>query len=195
MPDDIEFGQQIEQTSPSVLRRLMDIQLVLKVEKGQWNAFSKFSYRSKEDILEAAKPLCHEHGLTLLCEDEIVMVGDWHYAKATAAVVDADTGERVEAHGWAREDETKKGMDGSQITGTASSYAGKRALGNLFALDDTKDSDYAPSKQEPPAQGGFNAHCQSCGTAYHFDSQQQYNDFLKSPGGCMCPNKNGWVVG
>ena len=157
MPDEtITFGESTDhqhqhqqgQTAATVgsgfgiRQKLIELQATLKVEKGQWNDFGKYKYRSKEDILEAAKPLCRERGLLLLVDDDVTcMPNGWVYVRATAAIVDALTFERIEAHGWAREPESKKGMDGSQITGTASSYAGKRALGNLFAIDDTKDSD------------------------------------------------------
>jgi hypothetical protein len=132
--------------SDSIWGKLLDIQAHLKVEKGQYNNFGRYKYRSKEDILEAAKPLCHERGLVLICTDSVELIGTRFYIKATASIIDAETGQRVDACGYAREDELKKGMDGSQITGTAASYAGKRALGNLFSLDDTKDAD---SIEEP----------------------------------------------
>lgn len=126
----------------SIAKKLLDVQALLKVEKGQYNKFGGFSYRSKEDILEAAKPICLEKGLLLMCDDEVVNVADgWVYAKSTATVTDVETGKEASACGWAREPKEKKGMDASQITGTAASYAGKRALGNLFSIDDTSDAD------------------------------------------------------
>ena len=178
----------------SLMARLLDIQGKLKVEKGQWNSFSKFYYRSKENILEAAKPMCRERGLALMCDDEVVDVGGWHYVRCTASVVDTETGQSVSAHGLAREPEEKKGMDAAQITGTASSYAGKRALGNLFALDDTADSD-ATSEGATGADaipdGPFVGHCRSCGAHYRFKGRDQYEAFMAN-GGC-CPNPD-WQV-
>lgn len=183
-----------DETKPTVRSRLLEIQRELKVKKGQWNSYGKYSYRSKEDILEAAKPLCHARGLVILCRDEVQDLGGWRYVRTLAEVVDAETGESVFATGLAREPETKKGMDASQITGTASSYAGKRALGNLFAIDDTKDSDSQPPEPErkrPPEQGPFVAHCQHCGTRYQFADAGQYDAFLRAPGCCPTPD---WVV-
>ena len=166
--------------------KLLEIQRELKVSKSQFNSHGGFNYRSKEDILEAAKPLCHERSLLLLCDDAIVQVGDWVYVKGVAAVVDTETGGRIQMHGWAREPESRKGMDASQITGTAASYAGKRALGNLFALDDTADSD-AAAPAAVPESGPFNAHCRSCGTRYAFQDAAQYEAFTANPGCCPAP--------
>lgn len=121
------------------MKKLMDVQKKLKAPKGQFNKFGGYHYRSCEDILEAAKPLCVEAGLLLTVSDEVVMIGERYYVKATAKVAD-DTNE-FSVTAYAREEETKKGMDGSQITGTASSYARKYALNGLFCIDDTKDAD------------------------------------------------------
>ncbi|MDD3177132.1 MAG: ERF family protein [Atopobiaceae bacterium] len=174
----------------TVLERLAAIQGELKVKKGQLNSFGGYMYRSKEDILEAAKPLCHEAGLALLCDDQVTCLDNgWCYVVSTASVTDVATGESVSAHGLAREQETKKGMDASQITGTCGSYAGKRALGNLFAIDDTADSDapvQAPGKQ-PPARGPFTAHCRSCGSRYQFQDRGQMESMR------CCPNPD-WEV-
>lgn len=174
----------------TLLARLAEVQRELKVGKSQFNSFGGYNYRSKEDILEAAKPLCHERGMALVCREGIeVPAAGWVYVRSTAYVIDVDTGESVEATGYAREPESKKGMDASQITGTASSYAGKRALGNLFALDDTADADAGgePPRAEPPAQGPFTAHCRSCGTRYTFESREQYEAFTAAAGCCPAP--------
>jgi len=119
---------------------MVKIQQELKVNKGQWNDFGKYHYRSCEDIVEAAKPLLSAHGYHLNMSDEIVAVTDRVYVKATATVL---KGVEVIAisTAFAREPMDKKGMDASQITGTASSYARKYALNGLFAIDDTKDAD------------------------------------------------------
>ena len=121
------------------MSKLQEIQHKLKAPKGQYNSFGKYKYRSCEDILEAVKPILNEVGCTLTLSDEPVMIGDRYYIKATARLMGADTNEVVTA--YARESETKSGMDASQITGTASSYARKYALNGLFCIDDTKDAD------------------------------------------------------
>lgn len=119
--------------------KLIEIQKELKAPKGQYNSFGKYKYRSAEDILEAVKPLNAKHGLLLTLSDEPIMVGEWHYIKATAMITDGQIERVVTA--YARESENKKGMDHSQITGTASSYARKYALNGLYLIDDTKDAD------------------------------------------------------
>ena len=167
--------------------KLLEVQRELKVSKSQLNSHGGFNYRSKEDILEAAKPLCHERGMLLLCDDAIVQVGDWVYVKSVAAVADTATGNRIQMQGWAREPESRKGMDASQITGAAASYAGKRALGNLFALDDTADADAGPEPAAAPPDGPFTAHCRSCGTRYSFSGAAQYEAFVANPGCCPAP--------
>lgn len=132
--------------------KLLKIQQELKVPKNQINAFGNYKYRSCEDIIEAVKPLCHAHGLVLTISDEVVIVGgaSTHtataprfYVKATASLTEAEPTGLVTIYvtAYAREEETKKGMDGAQITGSASSYARKYALNGLFAIDDTKDPD------------------------------------------------------
>lgn len=120
---------------------LMAIQQELKAPKGQYNSFGKYKYRSAEDILEAVKPLCAKYECLLTLSDELLNIGDRYYIKATASISDSKGGGATSVTAYAREDETKKGMDGSQITGTASSYARKYALNGLFLIDDTKDAD------------------------------------------------------
>lgn len=122
-----------------MIGKLVAVQTALKAPKGQFNSFGKYSYRSCEDILEAVKPLLSENGLLLTLTDEPVMVGERTYIKATASVTDGE--KAVSATAYAREEDEKKGMDGSQVTGTASSYARKYALNGLFLIDDTKDAD------------------------------------------------------
>ena len=121
------------------MNKLIKIQKELKAPTGQFNKFGNYKYRSCEDILEAVKPLCAEEGVQLTISDEIVMIGDRYYVKATATVTDGSEAASVTA--YAREEETKKGMDSSQITGATSSYARKYALNGLFCIDDTKDAD------------------------------------------------------
>ena len=121
--------------------KLINIQQELKAPKGQYNSFGKYKYRSCEDILEAVKPLLERYKVCLTISDEVTEVGSRIYVKATANLFDAEGDERYTNVAWAREDEAKKGMDGSQITGTASSYARKYCLNGLFLIDDTKDAD------------------------------------------------------
>lgn len=130
------------------LQKLLTVQTKLKAPKSQRNNFGGYNYRNCEDILEAVKPLLAEVKATIIVGDELVMIGDRYYVKATAKFVDCETKEVIENTGFAREEETKKGMDGSQITGASSSYARKYALNGLLAIDDTKDSD-TTNKGEP----------------------------------------------
>lgn len=122
------------------MKELQAIQSKLEAPKGQYNSFGKYSYRSAEDILKAIKPLADEQKATITLSDEIVMLGNRFYIKATAKITNS-SGESESAIGFAREAETKKGMDDSQVTGSTSSYARKYALNGLFAIDDTKDAD------------------------------------------------------
>lgn len=131
-------------------QRVGDIQHKLKAPKGQYNSFGKYNYRSCEDILEGVKPLLKEHNLALLIDDEIVQIGERYYVKATAKITDGR--ECVSATAYAREPDTKKGMDESQITGATSSYARKYALNALLCIDDTKDADTMDNSKKPVQQ-------------------------------------------
>ena len=121
--------------------KLKGIQSSLKAPKGQTNKFGGYAYRSAEDILTAVKPLLDEWNCTLVITDDVVEVGGRVYVKAAAVLADTEGEYTIQANGFAREAETRKGMDDSQITGSASSYARKYALNGLFAIDDTKDAD------------------------------------------------------
>lgn len=123
------------------MKRLIEIQKKLKAPKNQYNSFGKYKYRSCEDILEGVKPLLAELNVALVITDEICLIGDRYYVKATAQLLDEENKVIFGTSAYAREEETKKGMDGSQVTGAASSYARKYALNGLFAIDDTKDAD------------------------------------------------------
>ena len=125
----------------SVSEKLAAVQRELKAPKGQFNSFGKYKYRSCEDILEALKPVLSKNGCAVVLSDSVEQVGDRFYICATATITDYETHEQVHNTAFAREDADKKGMDGSQITGTASSYARKYALNGLFLIDDTKDAD------------------------------------------------------
>lgn len=134
----------------SFYRKLSNIIAELKASKGQYNSFGKYKYRSAEDILEAVKPLINKYGLYAKLSDEILLIGDRYYVQATATITDGVHEEK--AMGLAREPLSKKGMDESQITGTASSYARKYALNGLYQIDDTKDSDTDEHRQEKTAR-------------------------------------------
>lgn len=140
-----------------MMKELIEIQSKLKAPKGQYNTFGKYKYRSAEDILEAVKPLLAEQKCTLVLSDDVIAIGNRIYIKTTATISNTDGAEVVNT-AYAREDETKKGMDVSQITGTASSYARKYALNGLFLIDDTKDADTdGYHKQNTTAQEQINA--------------------------------------
>ena len=121
--------------------KLMNIQQELKAPKGQYNDFGKYAYRSCEDILEAVKPLLKKEKVALTISDELQYIGNRYYIKATATLIDTESEATISNSAYAREEETKKGMDGSQITGASSSYARKYALNGLFGIDDNKDND------------------------------------------------------
>lgn len=143
----------------NVYQKLNKVQVSLNAPKNQYNSFGKYSYRSCEDILEGLKPLLKEVGACVVIEDEIVVIGDKTvvavedkngttntyvsnvFVKATASFIDTETGEKVSSSALARHEETKKGMDSAQVTGSTSSYARKYALNGLFCIDDNKDAD------------------------------------------------------
>lgn len=131
----------------NVYQKLAIVQKNLNAPKGQYNKFGNYNYRSCEDIIEAVKPLCIENGLTLTISDQIKQVGERYYVEATATIYDAE-GNKHSATASAREPNNKKGMDESQITGAASSYARKYALNGLFAIDDNKDADTNENHKE-----------------------------------------------
>lgn len=159
-----------------VLEKLLAVQIELKAPKNQRNTFGGYNYRSCEDILEAVKPLCMKHQCLVVLSDDMVYSGNGlsssrFHIKATARFYDMESGEFIENTAFAREAESKKGMDDSQITGTASSYARKYALNGLFCIDDTRDADTdeyrkqnnaqnAPSKPTEPQQPVI---CNVCG--------------------------------
>lgn len=133
------------------MKELIAIQSELKAPKSQFNKFGGYKYRKAEDILEAVKPLLAKQKCTLIITDDVVLIGNRIYVKATATIKN-EKGEFETTTGWAREEETKKGMDGSQITGASSSYARKYALNGLFAIDDNADSDTTNDGQHQAAQ-------------------------------------------
>jgi len=131
------------------MKKLAMIQQKLKAPKNQYNDFGKYKYRSCEDILEAVKPLLDEN-TTLIISDEIVNIGERYYVKAVVLLQTDDFSASCTA--YAREPESKKGMDAAQITGSTSSYARKYALNGLFCIDDTKDADFSNKGETPPKQ-------------------------------------------
>lgn len=169
--------------------QLVKIQKELKAPKSQYNTFGKYNYRSLEDITEAVKPLLDKCIINL--RDEIVMIGDRYYVKATASISDGKT--TIETSAFAREPITKKGMDESQITGATSSYARKYALNGLLAIDDTKDADTMYNKEAAPAPK-LNPQNQTCkvhnvpmfksakGTWYHRDQAGNFCNGQGFPG-------------
>ena len=145
--------------------KLIAVQKSLKAPKGQYNSFGKYKYRSCEDILTAVKPLLAKEGLILTLSDEVLQVGERFYIRANATISDGNTTFSTTA--LAREEEVKKGMDGSQITGTASSYARKYALNGLFLIDDTRDADtdeyHEQTQSAPTAPKRNEIICTGCG--------------------------------
>lgn len=151
----------MENNQMTFFEKICDIQLRLKAPKSQYNSFGKYKYRNCEDILEAVKPLLSEHKLVLSLTDSIEAIQGRFYVKATAIVTDGKNVHKTEA--YAREEESKKGMDGSQVTGASSSYARKYALNGMFAIDDTKDSDATNTgdKSQPTEY-----RCENCGKPF-----------------------------
>lgn len=163
------------------------IQSKLKAPKGQFNRFGGYKYRSCEDILEALKPLLSEYQLFINISDDIKMNGTRYYIEATATLTDGIN--KVSSRAYAREEETKKGMDGSQITGAASSYARKYALNGLLAIDDTKDSDTTNTGDTADKYV-----CESCGKPFtdfdwkgnHYTAADAYEWSKKKNGRALC---------
>lgn len=130
-------------------KKLLNIQRDLKAPKGQYNNFGKYSYRNAEDIMEALKPLLVDNNTICYCKDDYIEhIGERYYLVATIVFADVETDEEITVKARAREEENKKGMDGSQITGAASSYARKYALSGLFLIDDNKDADSDEYQQQ-----------------------------------------------
>lgn len=127
----------------TTIEKLFIVQQRIKAPKGQYNSFGGYKYRNCEDILEAVKPVLQEVKAIIVLSDNLEQIGDRYYIKATASFIDCETQENsmIQNTAYAREEESKKGMDGSQVTGASSSYARKYALNGLLAIDDTKDSD------------------------------------------------------
>ena len=163
----------------TIYEKLAKIQSTLKAPKGQYNAFGKYKYRNCEDILEAVKPLLAEVKAVVIIGDELELIGSRFYVKATARFIDCETDAQITNTAYAREEDTKKGMDGSQITGASSSYARKYALNGLFAIDDTKDSD---TTNGMPDQQSNQQNKQQANTAPQLMTEQHYNILIRACG-------------
>ncbi len=194
----------------SIYDKLSSIQEELNVPKGQYNSYGGFNYRSCEDILTAVKPLCRKHKTTLILTDELMYIGERYYVRAVARLHDLEKDSQavpyIEVSAFAREEESKKGMDGSQVTGASSSYARKYALNGLFNIDDVKDSDFTNTAQKEPqrtqsaphakqstapkakqtartSEPDANAECDSCGKPI---SEKVYDYSVKKFGVPLC---------
>lgn len=176
------------------MKELITIQSELKAPKSQFNKFGGYKYRKAEDILEAVKPLLNKQKCTLTITDDIVMVGNRIYVKATATIKN-EKGECETTTGWAREEESKKGMDGSQITGASSSYARKYALNGLFAIDDNADSDTTNDGQHQEAQQQTQtqqqAAQQQASSQYHPNDMNEGLGYLSR---CVSKDNLLWVI-
>lgn len=176
------------------MKELITIQSELKAPKSQFNKFGGYKYRKAEDILEAVKPLLAKQKCTLIITDDVVLIGSRIYVKATATIKN-EKGECEATNGWAREEETKKGMDGSQITGASSSYARKYALNGLFAIDDNADSDTTNDGQQQAAQQQTQtqqpAAQQSASPQYHTNDLNEGLAYLSR---CVSKDNLLWVI-
>lgn len=167
----------------TIYEKLAKIQSTLKAPKGQYNAFGKYKYRNCENILEAVKPLLAEVKAVVIIGDELELIGNRFYVKATARFIDCETDAQITNTAYAREEDTKKGMDGSQITGASSSYARKYALNGLFCIDDTKDSDTTngmPDQQNN--QQNNQQRQQTANAAPQLMTEQHYNILIRACG-------------
>ncbi len=175
-----------------IYKKLNNVQSELICPKNNFNSFSGFKYRSCEDILNAVKPLLQKYELILTLTDSIELVADRFYLKATATLYDCDNKDTISTTAYAREEQVKKGMDSSQITGATSSYARKYALNGLFAIDDTKDADtqdntekakQPPKKTTKPTATTDNFKCSVCGKAM---KETHFNNTVSKFGQSVC---------
>lgn len=172
------------------MKELIAIQSELKAPKSLFNKFGGYKYRKAEDILEAVKPLLSKQKCTLIITDDVVLIGNRIYVKATATIKN-EKGECETTNGWAREEETKKGMDGSQITGASSSYARKYALNGLFAIDDNADSDTTNDGQQQIQQ---QAQTQAQQQASNQFNSNDLNEGLGYLSRCVSKDNLLWVI-
>lgn len=172
------------------MKELIAIQSELKAPKSQFNKFGGYKYRKAEDILEAVKPLLAKQKCTLIITDDVVLIGNRIYVKTTATIKN-EKGECETTNGWAREEESKKGMDGSQITGASSSYARKYALNGLFAIDDNADSDTTNDGQQQTQQ---QAQTQAQQQASNQFNSNDLNEGLGYLSRCVSKDNLLWVI-
>ena len=172
------------------MKELIAIQSELKAPKSQFNKFGGYKYRKAEDILEAVKPLLAKQKCTLIITDDVVLIGNRIDVKATATIKN-EKGECETTNGWAREEETKKGMDGSQITGASSSYARKYALNGLFAIDDNADSDTTNDGQHQTAQQQTQATQQTASQQFNSNDLNEGLGYLSR---CVSKDNLLWVI-
>ena len=179
----------MDKKSEPAFKRFLEIQAKLKANKNQKNNFGGYSYRSCEDILESVKPLMYEYGISIICSDEMVEIGGKNYVVATATAYDTESDWNVYSKSQAREADSKKGMDDSQITGAASSYARKYALNGLLCIDDNKDSDFTnrgdegscqSSKPKKPKQRNLNQEISALFKKLSQDQQEGVKSTQKS---------------
>lgn len=156
-----------------MIKNLSKIQNEMNVKKGRYNKFGGYYYRSCEDILQTAKEVCDKYGCYVNVTDTIEYIEGRFYVKATAKVVDIETGESETATSFAREEESKKGMDGAQLTGATSSYARKYALCGLFAIDDSIDDDSLNGTQENEGKAANKKGAKSSSTSQLDNSHTQ----------------------
>lgn len=158
------------------MKELIDIQSRLVATKDKKNTFGNYTYRSAESILEAVKPLLRQNGCTLTITDDIILIGDRYYVKATATIKNS-SGETESASAFARESFEKKGMDPAQVSGSSSSYARKYALGGLFCIDDNKDPDAMDNRDEGNSQASLQDaldYVESCDSVETLNGAWQY---------------------
>lgn len=176
-----------------LIQKIAAVQQNVVVKKTKYNSHGGYHYRDLEDILTALAPQLREQGLFMYMSDEIVEVGGRVHLVAHVTVTDGVSSLTVD--GWAQEAEEQKGMAPAQITGACSSYARKYALNGLFLLDDVDDDGItAQAPKEPPASGGFDARCETCGKGYHFESREQYAGFLTNVRQHPCCQQPNWKV-
>ena len=171
------------------MKKLLEIQQKLKAPKNLYNSFGGFAYRSAENILEALKPLLAETNTTLLISDELCNIGERYYVRAVVQLYDLEKGNLIaETVAFAREEENKKGMDGSQITGASSSYARKYALNGMFLIDDVKDSDATNTFGKDAEIEKETYTCKNCGKKISEGAYKNWNGLCTD---CMKANKGG----
>lgn len=174
-----------------IYEKLIKIQMELKAPKSQFNKFGGYNYRNCEDILEALKPLLEKNKCGLFISDNLELIGDRYYIKATVTLVDYEDNSKIENNGFAREDESRKGMNSDQLTGATSSYARKYALNGMFCIDDAKDSDYTNEHDKGAKETPKQDHQESDLDKKFLEVWNSLDDDKKLKIGTAYPNKFG----